>query len=167
MRADGGSSWTIRWRASAPPQTACLLQAVLLTGVFVVFAQIALTTLISGSDVTLQAGLSIVLQFAVFLVALPLVWFWCKRIAVNKATEDRVPTEIEFTPDHIRCLGQSMAGPLSVVEVSRQLGALTVKLQSQLEGKASFSITIWRANLNEQIFRKLSVLVAWHAQRSA
>jgi len=167
MRADGGSSWTIRWRASAPPQTACLMQAVLLTGVFVVFAQIAFTTLVSVLNVTLQAGLSVALQFVVFLVALPLVWLWRNRVAVNKATQNKAITEIEFTPEQIRCLGQPMAARLSVVEVSRQLGALTVKLQPHLEGKASFSITIWRANLNEQVFRKLSVLLAWHAQRSA
>ena len=163
MRVTGDSSWTIRWSSGVPTQTTCLTRAVLLAGVLAVFGLVALKPLLSVFGVTLQVGSHAALAPTLFIMTLPLIWYWY----ANKGSQLKPITALEFSAEQIRWVEQSQTMPLSVIDVSRHLGSLTVKLQPQEKGKASFSITIWRASVGEQLFRKLSVLIAWHAQRLA
>ena len=142
------------------------MQAVLLAGVFAVLGQTALVPLFTMSKIALQSGSQLALLLILFVLALPLAWFWRTRADTSKASANERITELEFSPEHICFSGPSPAASLSVLKVSRQFGALTVKLKPQGD-KPPFSVTIWRANLSESVFRKLSVLIAWHAQRSS
>ena len=167
MRHNGDQLWTIRWSATAPTKTACFLQAVLLAGVFAIVVTLTVQGLVTAP--------SIPLQLILFAIALPATWLVIERVTYwppgsGSDCGSTIPT-IEFTPKRVTCLsghrGLEAGSVLSVEAVSRYGGAWTVKLRPQSGGAPAFDITIWRTQIDKEMFRRLAVLIAWHAEKTA
>lgn len=165
MRHNGDQLWTIRWRATAPTKTACFLQAVSLAGVLAIVVTLAAQRLMTVP--------TMLVQLVLFVLTLPAIWLLIERVAYWRRGSGSdcgltSPT-IEFTPERVTCLsdhhGLEAGSVVSVETVSRHGGAWTVKLKPQSGGTPAFDITIWRTKIDKEMFRKLAVLIAWHAEK--
>lgn len=158
----------VQWRPSAPPFTACFLQAVLASGALAVVAQALINLVWSVPAMTIH--------LTVFVVSLPAIW-WL-QLHRRAWFEPAVGLSlVRFTPQGIdgEITGQGRAVPLEVVEVGRYWGALALKLKpleplnplADVIPARSTQIVVWKAILGQETFRKLSVLALWHARRIA
>lgn len=162
MRHNGDPLWTIRWSATAPTQTACFLQAVWLAGVLAIVLTLAAQRLMTVPTIPMQLVLC--------AIALPAAWLLVERRRSGSNVDSTLP-EIEFTPERVTCLsdhcGIEAGSVVSVKSVARHGAAWTVKLKSQSSGAPVFEITIWRTQIDKEMFRRLAVLIAWHAEKPA
>jgi|GEM_PF-4529333 len=167
MRPNGDPLWTIRWSATAPTQTACFSQAVLLAGVLAIVLTLAAQRLMTVP--------TMLVQLVLFAIALPAIWLLIERATHGRRGSDSkldsTLPEIEFTPERVTCLvqqrGVAAGSALSVESVARHGAAWTVKLKPQSSGAPVFDITIWRTQIDKEMFRRLAVLIAWHAEKPA
>jgi len=159
---------TVQWFYCAPPKTACVAQAVLMSAVAAVVLE-ALINLVWELPV-------IAVHLAIFMILLPAI-LWLRWRWHDSVEQPNGLSSIEFGEQGVRAQisGQSTRVALEVLEASRHFGALTLKLKSVDCWRPStnsfatdrFELTIWKAAVDKEVFRKISVLAFWHVRRAA
>ncbi|HEY7804605.1 MAG TPA: hypothetical protein VIC30_09275 [Orrella sp.] len=118
---------------------------------------------------------TIPMQLVLCAIALPAAWLLVERATHGRrrsgSNVDSTLPEIEFTPERVTCLsdhcGIEAGSVVSVKSVARHGAAWTVNLKPQASGAPAFDITIWRTQIDKEVFRRLAVLIAWHAEKPA
>ena len=159
---------TCRWQPCAPPKAACVMQAVVLSAVIAVVLQSVLTIFVDTP---------VVLSHLIgFLCVLPVVLRFQTSLEGRSGESGQVQW-VQFSPERIEAqlanTGQILV--LEVVGARRFLGAMVVQFKPLHTGVgwASTSLTnmisimLWQATMGKDLFRKLSVLILWHARRGA